>query len=75
VIQKEVAHLVEDVVRLDERVDSLQKHFDQANNDIGLIRKSTEKVRKRSDRIIEAELDGGPAEIAATPRKTIVAAE
>jgi DNA recombination protein RmuC len=56
VIQKEVALLSDDVGRLDERVESLQRHFNKANEDVRLIRISAEKVKSRSDRIVEAEL-------------------
>ncbi len=74
IIQKEVGLLAEDVVRLDERVEKLQTHFEQANRDVKEIRTSTDKVKKRSDRIIEAELDEPVAIAAPQPRK-IVAAE
>jgi len=56
VIQKEVRLLIEDVERLDERVGRLQKHFDQANEDVRQIRISTEKVARRGERIEEIEL-------------------
>lgn len=70
-IQAEVAKLLEDVKRLDERVDNLQKHFQQADKDIREIRISADKVTGRAGRIKDAELgdvrDGlaalaGPAE-------------
>ena len=50
-IQKEVRELLDDVGRLDERVNKLQSHFNQANKDIGDILISTGKVTKRSERI------------------------
>jgi DNA recombination protein RmuC len=75
VIQKEVAYLAKDVERLDERVGKLQKHFDNASEDVRQIRISTEKVKARSDRIVEAELEE-PVEIAPAPaRRAIAAAE
>ncbi len=55
VIQKEVSCLVDDVNRLDERVDNLAKHFEQANRDIGEIRTSSAKIVKRIDKIEEIE--------------------
>ncbi|MBP5399654.1 MAG: DNA recombination protein RmuC [Alphaproteobacteria bacterium] len=55
VIQKEVSNLVDDVNRLDERVDNLAKHFEQANKDIGEIRTSSAKIVKRIDKIEEIE--------------------
>jgi DNA recombination protein RmuC len=74
VIQKEVALLGEDVVRLDDRVGKLQRHFDQASEDVRQIRISTEKVKNRSDRIIEAELEDGDVELApaAQPKRLSV---
>lgn len=61
VIQKEVALLLGDIVRLDDRVAALGKHFDQANEDIRQIRISTDKVAKRADRIEEVQLGDDPA--------------
>ncbi|MCA1244247.1 DNA recombination protein RmuC [Stappia stellulata] len=46
-IQAEVGHLVKDIDRLEERVQKLQKHFSQANDDIGQILISTDKIGKR----------------------------
>jgi DNA recombination protein RmuC len=56
-IQKEVRELVSDVGRLKERVISLQKHFTQANGDIGDILTSTSKIDRRGQRINDLELD------------------
>lgn len=55
VIQKEVSCLVEDIGRLDERVDNLAKHFEQANKDIAEIRTSSSKIVRRIDKIEEIE--------------------
>ena len=60
-IQKEVAELLGDVGRLDERVRKLQNHFRQAGDDIGEIITSSAKVIRRSERIASMELDE-PAE-------------
>lgn len=57
VIQKEVATMLEDVARLDERVGKLQRHFDQTSEDVRQIRISTEKVTKRGERIKDLELE------------------
>jgi DNA recombination protein RmuC len=57
VIQTEVRLVLEDVLRLDERVGKLQRHFDQASEDVRQIRISTEKVSKRAERIEELELE------------------
>ncbi len=56
-IQKEVHALLEDVERLDDRVGKLQRHFDQAGEDMRQIRISTEKVGKRADRIDSVQLE------------------
>lgn len=60
IIQREVQLLGTDVGRLDERVEKLQTHFNQAGEDIRQIRISTDKVTKRAGRIEELQL--GPAE-------------
>jgi DNA recombination protein RmuC len=59
-IQKEVRELLDDVGRLKDRVIALQKHFAQANNDIGEILTSTSKVVRRGQRIDELDLDEEP---------------
>ncbi len=55
-IQVEVGKLLEDVRRLDERVDKLQTHFGQAEKDVRDIRTSADKVIGRAERIKEVEL-------------------
>lgn len=56
VIQAEVRTLLKDVERLDDRVGKLQRHFDQASDDVRQIRISTDKVIKRGERIDELQL-------------------
>jgi DNA recombination protein RmuC len=56
-IQKEVMAMNDDVLRLDERVGKLQRHFGQVDEDIRQIRISTEKVQKRAIRVAEVELE------------------
>jgi DNA recombination protein RmuC len=51
VIQTEVRKLVEDVVRLGDRVAKLDAHFRQAQEDVAQIRVSAEKVTRRGARI------------------------
>jgi DNA recombination protein RmuC len=65
-IQKEVRELLGDVGRLKERVIALQKHFAQANNDIGDILTSTAKVTRRGQKIDELDLDEQPAQLEAS---------
>ena len=56
-IQKEVQALLGDVVRLDDRVGKLQRHFDQAGDDMRQIRISTDKVSKRAERIDSVQVE------------------
>ena len=62
-IQAEVGKMLEDVLRLDERVGKLANHFDQAERDIKLIQTSTSKVTKRATAITEVEMDSSPTAI------------
>ena len=55
-IQAEIAELLKDVARLDERVGKLQRHFGQAEEDLRQIRISTDKVAKRGERVDELQL-------------------
>jgi DNA recombination protein RmuC len=57
-IQQEVRKLLDDVRRMDDRVDKLQKHFDNAVEDMRLVRISSQKVIDRSERIEEAQVAG-----------------
>ena len=56
VIQKEVAVLAGDVARLDGRVQSLRKHFEQAEGDIKLIETSAGKITSRAEKIEQIEM-------------------
>ncbi len=56
-IQTEVAHLMTDLGRLNERVVNLQRHFGQANEDVRQILLSSEKVEKRATRINEMDFE------------------
>ncbi len=57
-IQREVMTLMTDVQRLDKRVGNLQRHFDQAGEDMREVRISTEKITKRGERIQDLEIEG-----------------
>jgi DNA recombination protein RmuC len=59
-IQTEVRALLGDVGRLDERVKKLQSHFTQAQNDIGDILVSSNKVLRRGEKIEAMEFDETP---------------
>lgn len=56
VIQKEVGTLIDDVCRLDERIDNLGRHFKQANDDIDSIKISSSKISKRIEKIEAIEV-------------------
>jgi DNA recombination protein RmuC len=79
-IQEEVAKLMDDLGRLDERVRKLQTHFLQANKDIDDILVSSAKVSRRGQKIEAVELGSDPAHVEAplpaeTPQRHRVAAE
>jgi DNA recombination protein RmuC len=57
VIKTEVAILAKDVARLDDRVNALQRHFEQAGKDIELIQTSTKKITSRAGKIGKVEFD------------------
>ena len=76
VIQREVGSLADDVARLDDRVAKLQRHFDQAGEDVRQIRISTEKVVRRAQRIDEVHVSDEEADaLAAANPAAITAAE
>jgi DNA recombination protein RmuC len=56
VIQKEVRKMVEDVVRLDDRVGALQKHFGQVTKDLQDVRVSTDKIVRHAEKVENVEL-------------------
>ncbi len=57
VIRDELRLMMKDALRLDDRVGKLQRHFEQASEDVRQIRISTEKVSKRAERIEEMEFE------------------
>lgn len=60
VIQTEVGRLLDDVRRLGERVEKLDQHFRQAQEDVAQIKTSAGKVTGRAERIGALEFDDGP---------------
>ena len=56
VVQREVQALLQDVLRLDDRVSNLHSHFKKTGEDIDQIRISTEKVIKRGQNIENIQL-------------------
>ncbi len=63
-IQKEVRALLDDVGRLDGRAANLERHFDQAREDLRQLRISTTKIASRGEKIEDVRLDDETAEIA-----------
>lgn len=57
IIQKEVVSLLEDIGRLDERIDSLSKHFGQAGKDIEDIKISSGKISRRIEKIEDVQIE------------------
>ncbi|MDH5453314.1 MAG: DNA recombination protein RmuC [Paracoccaceae bacterium] len=55
-IQNEVQKLLDDVGRLDDRVGKMQRHFDQAGEDMRKVRISTEKITQRGEQIETIQL-------------------
>lgn len=56
-IQSEVIHLLDDLDRLHDRVMKLQTHHAQVGRDLEQIATTTEKLRRRGDRIENLDLD------------------
>ena len=56
-IQGEVARLMEDVGRLDDRVQKLSSHFGQAQRDVEQIVTSSAKITSRGTRIVDMEFE------------------
>lgn len=74
-IQGEVAILMDDLSRLDERVRKLQGHFAMAQKDIDMVVTSADKLSKRGAKIeaLEFEAGGGdkPARDSEPPTKSV----
>lgn len=67
VIQKYVALLLGDVGRLNDRVGNLERHFSQAEKDIGEIRKSADAISSRGEKIEAVEMGEENAADALSP--------
>ncbi len=61
-IQIEVRRLVEDVVRLRERVGKLATHFGQTQEDLATVATSADKIARRGERIGNMDFAATPAE-------------
>lgn len=63
-IRRELDRLLADVGRLDDRVDSLRKHFVQAEKDIGMIETSSAAIKRGGQRLADLEMDDrDPAQV------------
>lgn len=60
-IQKMVGMLLDDVRRLGERVDKLKTHFASTEKDLKDIDISTSRITTRGQKILDVELEEGPA--------------
>lgn len=72
VIQVEVQKMMEDVSRLDQRVDNLQRHFGLAERDLRDIRTSAERIAKRGERIESVQLSDGEEAALVPPPPAVV---
>ena len=59
-IQKTVGLLLEDVRRLDDRVDKLKAHFAQTEKDLRDLDTSADRITKRGQRILDVDLGEEP---------------
>ena len=70
-IQTQVDLMMQDVNRLDERVNKLATHFSQAERDITDIQTSTRKITARGDKIAEIDvMDAAPVTSQSRPSRT-----
>lgn len=65
-IRKEVDKMLADVVRLEDRTDSLRKHFGQVQKDVDQIETSVGAIKRGGQRIADLELDDPPTSILPT---------
>jgi len=63
-IRREMHALTGDIQRLDDRVAKLQRHFEQATDDVRQVRISTEKIGKRAELMEELQLGDPTADAA-----------
>ncbi|MGH6954202.1 MAG: DNA recombination protein RmuC [Alphaproteobacteria bacterium] len=77
VIQNQVELMLNDVRLLEERTVNLERHFDQANKDIQLIRTSTKNITKRGERIgsVELDIEPAPTPVVRSEERTLLADE
>jgi DNA anti-recombination protein RmuC len=61
-----VDKMLADVGRLEERTDSLRRHFGQVQKDMDLIETSTNAIKRGGQRIADLELEDPPTPILPT---------
>lgn len=59
-IQSEVQKMLDDVRRLDERVDKLTRHFEATRKDLDDITTSSKKVKSRGDKLLDFDMGEAP---------------
>ena len=76
-ILAEVGLLIDDVQRLKDRVDNLDKHFGQANKDIEQIVTSADKILSRGEKIHSVEFgdEAAPSNVIPAPVRKLQAGE
>jgi DNA recombination protein RmuC len=76
-ILKEVGLMIEDVARLKDRVENLDRHFGNVNKDIEQIVTSAEKILSRGEKIQDVEFSDDPpsAQIISAPIRKLEAGE
>ena len=65
-IRKEVDRMLADVGRLEDRTDSLRKHFGQVQKDVEQIETSTNAIKRGGQRIADLELEDPPTPLLPT---------
>ena len=68
-IQKKVGEMLDDVNRLGDRVDKLERHFSQAVEDVRQIRISSDKVTQKAGAIQEVEIGATDGNITQIPEQ------
>jgi len=68
-IQKTVGLLLDDVKRLDERVDKLKSHFAMTEKDLREVDISADRITKRGQRILDVDLGEEPTALPPNGRK------
>ena len=57
IIKEHLQHLATDFQRFEQRMDSVAKHLNEANNKVGQVKISATKISKRFRQIEQAEIE------------------